>query len=71
MVNINDWDPRFKYPQYEFFVSSADAVPGARVGVLEVHDGDRGDEVVLDIKGADARIFRINRRGELFIDDLR
>ncbi len=71
VLNINDWDPRFKYPQYEFFVRSEDAVAGAVVGVLQVHDGDKGDEVTLDIKGPDARIFRINKRGELFIDDLK
>ncbi len=71
VLNINDWDPRFKYPQYEFHVRSEDAVAGALVGVLQVHDGDKGDAVSLDIKGPDARIFRINKRGELFIDDLK
>ena len=28
LLNINDWDPRFKYPQYEFFVSSEDSYKG-------------------------------------------
>ena len=71
MLNINDWDPRFKYPQYEFYVSSKDAVVGHIVGNLEVHDGDKGDKVSLEIKGPFARVFSINEKGQLVIRDLR
>ena len=28
LLNINDWDPRFKYPQYEFFVKAEDFYKG-------------------------------------------
>ena len=28
LLNINDWDPRFKYPQYEFFVKADDFYKG-------------------------------------------
>lgn len=70
LLNINDWDPRFKYPQYEFYVSGPDAFPGFVVGKLDVHDGDKGDRVSLDIKGPYARVFTINNRGELAIEDL-
>lgn len=71
LININDWDPRFKYPQYEFFVSGQDAFDGFVIGVLEVHDGDKGDDVALDIKGPHARVFKINSRGELAINDIK
>ncbi len=70
LLNINDWDPRFKYPEYEFFVKAEDAFDGFTVGKLDVHDGDKGDQVMLDVRGPDARVFRVNRRGELVIDSL-
>ncbi|XP_059090109.1 protocadherin beta-12-like [Tigriopus californicus] len=71
VLNINDWDPRFKYPQYEFFVSREDAFPGFILGRLEAHDGDKGDKVTLELKGPHARLFRINSRAELAIQDMK
>ena len=31
VLNINDWDPRFRYPQYEFFVPVVSADQGHKV----------------------------------------
>ena len=70
VVNVNDWDPRFKYPQYEFFVRDAAAAPGTIVGAVEVFDGDTGDEVSLQLAGHGARVFGITEAGEIFIRDL-
>ena len=70
LLNINDWDPRFKYPQYEFFVQTEDAYNGHLVGKLEVHDGDKGDKVTLDLKGQNSRIFRINSDGDLSLNEV-
>lgn len=62
MLNVNDWDPRFRYLQYEFFVPD---IPerqledvegdGWVVGRVEVADGDRGDHVSLSLRGPAAR----------------
>ena len=41
------------------------------MGKLEVHDGDKGDRVALEIRGKDARVFSITKRGELVIDNIR
>ena len=71
LININDMEPKFKYPQYEFYVSGPDAYEGSLIGQLDVYDGDKGDKVNLDIKGPYARVFKINNRGELFIEDMR
>ena len=71
VLNINDWDPRFKYPQYEFYVPSKDMVVGHVVGKLEAHDGDKGDSTTLELKGPFARMFTINEKGQLIIQDLR
>lgn len=70
VLNINDWDPRFRYPQYEFFVTSTTLRPGDAVGKVEVADGDRGDHITLKVLGQDAQIFAISNDGELRIRDL-
>jgi hypothetical protein len=33
--------------------------------LLQVEDGDTGDEVTLDLKGPDARMFQITPKGQL------
>ena len=71
LININDWDPRFKYPEYEWEVSAEDRFEGFKIGVLEVHDGDKGDSVTMDVRGPHARAFRVSSRGELQIHNLR
>lgn len=69
VVNVNEWEPRFRFPQYEFNVepaAEADAGapppgPGAPppgllpVGKLDVFDGDKADTVTLSLRGPDAR----------------
>lgn len=55
VLNVNDWDPRFRYPQYEFYVTSTTLRPGDAVGTIEVADGDRGDQISLTVMGEDAR----------------
>lgn len=61
VLNVNDWDPRFRFPQYEFFVPELgnpnDLLPGETipVGMVEAADGDRGDKVTLSLQGPQAR----------------
>ena len=71
VLNINDWDPRFKYPQYEFHVKRDDVKVGHLVGKLDVYDGDKGDKTILDVRGPYARVFSIDQEGSLRIADLR
>lgn len=71
VLNINDWDPRFKYPQYEFFVAEEDVVQGKTIGVVEVFDGDKGDVVTLDLQGHHARMFALDEEHRLVLQDLK
>lgn len=71
VLNINDWDPRFRYPQYEYFLEEEEVFEGRILGKLDVHDGDKGDKVVLELRGPFARAFDINSQAELTIKDLR
>uniref|UniRef100_A0A1B6EHK3 Cadherin domain-containing protein n=2 Tax=Cuerna arida TaxID=1464854 RepID=A0A1B6EHK3_9HEMI len=77
VLNVNDWDPRFRYLQYEFFVpdmpeGQLDTVEGEGlvVGRVEVADGDRGDHVSLSLRGPSARMFSVDDSGEIRLRDL-
>ena len=72
VLNINDWDPRFRYPQYEFHVKNEeDVARGHVVGRLDVFDGDKGDRTTLHLRGPHARLFDIDPNGDLVIADTR
>lgn len=56
VLNVNEWEPRFRYPQYEFRVdddlqNDAELVP---IGKLDVFDGDKRDTVTLTLRGSGA-----------------
>ena len=36
VLNVNDWDPQFKYPAYEFSVSEEDLERGTKIGEVQV-----------------------------------
>lgn len=58
MEDVNEWEPRFRHPQYEFEVEAAgggvEAAGGLRVGRLVAHDGDAGT-LALSLAGQHAR----------------
>ncbi|CAB0006050.1 unnamed protein product [Nesidiocoris tenuis] len=60
VLNVNDWDPRFRFPQYEFFVPDLGDLGEAgnelvAVGMVEAADGDRGDKITLSLQGPAAK----------------
>ena len=70
VINVNDWDPRFRFPQYEFHVPEDHEDKGHKVGTVDVFDGDKGDQISLDITGPFARVFGITTKGDIFISDI-
>ncbi|XP_045515064.1 protocadherin-like wing polarity protein stan isoform X1 [Pieris brassicae] len=76
--NVNEWEPRFRYPLYEFRAdldSEQDGLNGQsgasagliKVGQLDVYDGDAQDSVTLTLRGLHAPFFYVNAAGELFL----
>jgi hypothetical protein len=61
VLNVNDWDPRFRFPQYEFFVTElGNEIEGnVFVGKVEAADGDRGDRITLGLQGPSSRLAEI------------
>ena len=62
MLDVNDWDPRFKMPEYEFMVTDSTLPVGSLVGRVQVDDGDAGDKVTFQLKGSEARWFIFNKQ---------
>lgn len=60
--DVNEWEPRFRYPHYEFFFNGK---PNELVGRIEVADGDKNDKIVLSLTGINASTFFITPTGEL------
>ncbi len=74
VLNVNDWDPRFRHAQYEFFVTEpprGSLLPPAAppIGQVQVFDGDRGDRVELELAGPDARAFAISPAGVISLKE--
>ncbi|GAB0090678.1 protocadherin Fat 1 [Sergentomyia squamirostris] len=68
VINVNDWEPRFRESHYEFIVpkSMLTSEPVA-LGKLEAADGDRNDKIVLDLKGPLSELFNIDSKGVLWL----
>lgn len=64
--DVNEWEPRFRYPQYEFFVVGQ---MNELIGKVEAADGDRSDKLTLSLSGANSSIFFITPNGELRLRD--
>ena len=70
VVNVNDFNPVFKYPQYEFFVSESNTVNGRKLGKLDVSDGDKDDKISLEVVGEMSRVLRVTSEGDLLLDNV-
>ncbi|KAJ8979542.1 hypothetical protein NQ317_017690, partial [Molorchus minor] len=60
--DVNEWEPRFRYPHYEFFVEGQ---LNELIGKIEAADGDKNDKLALTLTGANASTFFITPTGEL------
>ncbi|XP_055906826.1 protocadherin alpha-8 isoform X1 [Eupeodes corollae] len=73
VIDVNDWEPRFRETHYEFVVpksslrSRAESFDGIMIGKIEAADGDRNDKIELSLRGQHAGLFEIDSSGNLFI----
>ena len=70
VLNVNDFNPVFKYPLYDFFVSEDSAVNGRKLGRIEVTDGDKDDKISLEVEGEMSRVFRVDTEGDLVLHNI-
>lgn len=68
VLNVNDWEPRFRQPHYEFHIPQAQHFDEPiALGKLEAADGDRDDKVTLNINGPHANLFTVDSRGVVWL----
>lgn len=69
VMDVNDWEPRFRQNHYEFVVPK-DANEPIPLGKLEAADGDKNDAVSLVIRGAHAHYFEVDSEGMLWMKQM-
>lgn len=69
VMDVNDWEPRFRESHYEFVVSKNVNEP-MPLGKLEAADGDKNDAVSLVIRGAHAHYFDVDNEGMLWMKQM-
>lgn len=68
VLDINDWEPRFRQTNYDFTIPKAvDSTQPFPLGKLEAADGDRFDKVNIDLRGSYADYFQIDSDGMLWL----
>lgn len=72
VLNVNEWDPRFRQPYYRFRFPSKDVMnitgPMA-LGKIEAADGDRGEAINFNLRGQYASHFVIDPSGVIWLKD--
>ena len=72
VVNVNEWDPRFRQPYYKFRFPTRDVMnisgPMA-LGKIEAADGDRGENINFNLRGQYASHFLIDPAGVIWLKD--
>lgn len=73
VLDVNDWEPRFRLSHYEFIVpkemaaSKSGSNEPLALGRLEAADGDRDDKLRFELKGQMAEMFDMDARGILWM----
>ncbi|XP_030565776.1 protocadherin beta-11 isoform X1 [Drosophila novamexicana] len=74
VIDVNDWEPRFRETHYEFMVpksqslqSRTDSFEGVLIGKVEAADGDRNDKLELSLRGQHAGLFEIDATGNIYM----
>lgn len=72
VINVNEWDPRFRQPYYKFRFPSRDIgniTSPMALGKVEAADGDRGENINFNLRGQYASHFVIDSNGIIWLKD--
>lgn len=73
VLNVNDWDPRFREPHYTFrlpmkALNESYSIPMV-IGKIEAADGDVGDKISFNLRGVHSSLFSIDSRGMIWLKE--
>lgn len=72
VMDVNDWEPRFRQNHYDFSapgVNDEAGEPPIALGKIEAADGDKNDRVTITIRGANAQYFTIDSHGMVWMKE--
>lgn len=74
VINVNDWDPRFRQPYYRFKLPSRESLNDTysipmKVGRVEAADGDVGDKINFNLRGQHSGLFSIDSGGMIWLKE--
>lgn len=72
VVNVNEWDPRFRQPYYKFRLpphDSTNMTSPMALGKIEAADGDRNENINFNLRGTYAKHFTIDSNGVIWLKD--
>jgi hypothetical protein len=74
VMNVNDWDPRFRQPYYRFKLPSRESLNDSysipmKVGKIEAADGDVGDKISFNLRGQNSGLFSIDSYGMIWLKE--
>jgi len=55
VLDVNDWDPSFDQPEYEFIVKDSLLPVGSMIGRIRAEDKDPTDKISLQLKGPESK----------------
>ncbi|XP_058446695.1 protocadherin Fat 2 isoform X2 [Malaya genurostris] len=70
VINVNDWEPRFKEPKYMFHLrNKVDVSFPIFVGKVDAADGDLNDKIKYTIEGEHSDIFHVDASGKIWMKE--
>lgn len=73
VINVNEWDPRFRQPYYKFKLPVMNEIDNLTVpialGKIEAADGDRNENINFNLRGQYSRHFAIDKSGVIWLRD--
>lgn len=73
VINVNEWDPRFRQPYYKFKLPIMNDIDNLTVpialGKIEAADGDRNENINFNLRGQYSRHFAIDKSGVIWLRD--
>ncbi|GAB6021518.1 hypothetical protein CHUAL_004123 [Chamberlinius hualienensis] len=70
MINVNEHDPKFNSGLFRFRASARSIETSQAIGRIPAEDADLNDHVTISLMGPNARAFRIDQDGNLFVKNV-
>ncbi|XP_062714669.1 protocadherin Fat 4 [Aedes albopictus] len=67
VLDVNDWEPRFRKPHYTFKVRNRNFSTPLALGKVEAADGDVRDKITYSLRGDHANLFYIDSGGTVWL----